>query len=44
MAIRIEMYLAAEALRKGDEEGALKWDLHWQAELTEDKPAHRQVQ
>ena len=44
MAWRIEMYLVAEALDKGDEEGALKWDLQWQAELMEDKQAHRQVQ
>jgi hypothetical protein len=44
MALRIEMYLAAGALHKGDQEGAQKWRRQWQAELTEDKQAHRQVQ
>ena len=37
MAMRIEIYLTAEALHKGDEEGALKWHRQWQAELMEDK-------
>jgi hypothetical protein len=44
MAWRIGMYLSAEALHKGDEEGALRWRREWQAELMEDKRADRQVQ
>ena len=44
MASRIEMYLAPEALHKGDKEEALKWHRQWKAELMEDKQAHRQVQ
>jgi hypothetical protein len=44
MAWRIEMYMLSEALHKGDEKGALKWNCQWEAELMEDKQAHRQVQ
>jgi hypothetical protein len=44
VAWRIEMYLAGEALDKGDMEEALKWHSQWEAELVEDKRAHRQVQ
>jgi hypothetical protein len=44
IAWRIEMSLASQALHKGDKEGGLKWQRQWQAELTEDKRAHRQVQ
>jgi hypothetical protein len=32
------------SLHKGDEEGALKWHRQWEAELTEDKRSHAQVQ
>jgi hypothetical protein len=44
MAMRIHMYLLSEAKRKGDQEGALKWHRQWEAELLEDKRAHRKVQ
>ena len=38
------MYLGMEALHKGDLEEARKWHSQWEAELLEDKRAHRQVQ
>jgi hypothetical protein len=36
-AWRIEMYLAAEVLHKGDKEGAFKWYDQWEAELNHSK-------
>jgi hypothetical protein len=45
MALRIQMYLSAEAIRKRDGwDAARVWHYQFEKELMEDKQAHAQVQ